>query len=1539
MTHDNLTYTARLRIDPFGAEETESSWSSTQVPVGSSVSEALEIMGAESGLTAEQLRVTLSGAPVPLGEVGDVHPAQGDVLSVEAVPGIFDPGSLRDTGNVFTGLGAASGLISKGFIPNAKGHAVLGNYPGLASAFGSVGTAFGIAGTVVSMIGPTRALLDRIFLGKRKPPPPPPPPRIDRDLAIRNPSTPHDPIPIVFGDRLITPHKAADDHTRLEVDNDAILTTILAWGLGPMQVDEDSIRIGTDPLDDLDVRSEEHDFLGSGTLDWGPREDEDIVDSDVEGTWQQFETDGTAQFIDLVFLAPEGIYAYWIHEEQRGSDQSPYRHQTYHYGTVTIRVDVWYRVRGTSTWTKTTRTLGTRGNRYRATVTIDGGEDLTKKGARLPLAEERYEVRVRKTTSVSGIAGRPNATSQTRMFLESFKSRVNQGSVDVTGVAMSKFEIFLKAGSGDSLDTLTARGGVIMPLYQKRRRRWPLDTPSNRADPTKFGRSANPADVYRFILLGGEISARPLSPSAVDDANLGEWWEMCDKEGFRYCREADRGETRQALMSEVATAGRALKRLSNGKWGVAINKPDTPTSHLVTTANCIPGSFRMNAAMPEFPHAFRIEFDDRRERWERAERIVYADGYGPLAIPAQNVKQATIVEDMVLAGVDDADAVYKLARYVLAAIRLRPWVISLDVDIDVASRVDLGDRLALQHDGALAGQIGCEVVSSTTSAQNAPVTYNPWVLNPGGTKQVYTPINFATYDAPSTPRYGLFNMGTNDTPPATGFGAGTDGRWIYDGAFASWQDGNTQYVLATYGNPSGSPSTGGKAVRRRTRASESSPWRAWESWSTDTAAHEARDANRVKGVPNRPALFQMHDDANGPAQSQDPVTSAGGGKGAWAILEDYPHDSAPQRQVLWQAYYGLRVWVRVVNGAVLGASTMTLSELVTFESGRTYAADLRQSDGTVVRVNVSPAETPSAYPHSTHTVAVDRATTAERGNMLVFGERSNVSYDCVVTEIKPSQSGAGGDGAALTLMPFAPATFTAADSIPTWVSNASPPVAPTHRGPAKPRIAGIVSNEAALERTLDGSAIPTMLVEWEQTPAPAGNNRVTAPAQAVIRYRRAGNPGDTGNETYTHLVADASDTHIRISGVIPSVRYEVGVRFRDAGRGVSYWATAYHVVEGLGAAPPPVTSFGMEVNGDTTTLDWVYDNWPSDLSDFQIRWTRETSVINWDTMQVMVTSLPKTARSKTLPTIPGGTYAIKPRDVTGRFSDTALFAKAPLSTRPPAKLAESKIESPGFPGTFDGTEVQDNNRLMLRRTTPITDDPRLDESFGDRTDEIEDWPYIFAGMNAEETVPVTGTYTTKTVDLGGLYTVLAEAAQESDPPVNLALDMEDIDPVSGAATMAGTPSDAVVEVHLEVSFATEDPASDAGRWSGWHALSNARITARWFRFRVRMTTNNEHITPSIKTLAFRLYASERVESGSNIQTSASADTTITFERAFELADIRPTFTIENALSGSEQVKVVSKSATGMVIKTIDADGDRTARLVDYVVIGHGEAAS
>ena len=258
---------------------------------------------------------------------------------------------------------------------------------------------------------------------------------------------------------------------------------------------------------------------------------------------------------------------------------------------------------------------------------------------------------------------------------------------------------------------------------------------------------------------------------------------------------------------------------------------------------------------------------------------------------------------------------------------------------------------------------------------------------------------------------------------------------------------------------------------------------------------------------------------------------------------------------------------------------------------------------------------------------------------------------------------------------------------------------------------------------------------------------------------------------------------------------------------------------GLLEPPSDVTGFVAEVNGPVITLDWnaVPD---LDLSYYIVRYSPDLVGASWGNALTYVDKVSRPASSVSVPAR-AGTYMVKAVDKSGITSVNYTSVVVPVANIEPLANTLSLTDSPTFTGTKTNTEVVSSN---LRIDDYVTAPSEGEYFFSN---------YIETGDSTVKRcrVYVSG-LTTRHDDTAGLF---------DDQPGLFDNAPGLFDDLGGSSQFSDT------NIITLVSTTQDDPAGSP-TWSDYSAIKVADLSARAFRFKVKLTSVANNVTPSVSAL-------------------------------------------------------------------------------------------
>jgi hypothetical protein len=258
---------------------------------------------------------------------------------------------------------------------------------------------------------------------------------------------------------------------------------------------------------------------------------------------------------------------------------------------------------------------------------------------------------------------------------------------------------------------------------------------------------------------------------------------------------------------------------------------------------------------------------------------------------------------------------------------------------------------------------------------------------------------------------------------------------------------------------------------------------------------------------------------------------------------------------------------------------------------------------------------------------------------------------------------------------------------------------------------------------------------------------------------------------------------------------------------------------GLLEPPSDIASLVAEVNGPVITLDWqaVPD---LDLSYYIIRYSPDLVGASWGNALTYVDKVSRPASSVSVPAR-SGTYMVKAVDKSGINSVNYTSVVVPVANIEPLANTLSLTDSPTFTGSKTNTEVVSNE---LRIDDYVTAPSEGEYFFSN---------YIETGDSTVKRcrVYVSG-LTTRHDDTAGLF---------DDQPGLFDNAPGLFDDLGGSSQFSDT------NIITLVSITQDDPAGSP-TWSDYSAIKVADLSARAFRFKVKLTSVANNVTPSVSAL-------------------------------------------------------------------------------------------
>lgn len=322
-----------------------------------------------------------------------------------------------------------------------------------------------------------------------------------------------------------------------------------------------------------------------------------------------------------------------------------------------------------------------------AVVVSSSSTDSIRRTISFAVPRGQYDIRVQRET--------PDTDSESivdRCFLTAVKTIRNVDPVRMRGVAKVALRIKASNQLNGVIDNFNCLATSILPDWDAAAQVW-VERATN-----------NPASCMR-ALVQSRGAFRPLADDKLNLAELQQFHDECRVLGFACNYVVDTKGTAWERLRDVAATGRARVARPGGKVTPIREKlHTTPVQHFSARTM---QNFVSRKAFGDVPHALRITFMNEARGYERDERVVYADGF--------DITNATRFDTLELPGVTNPDQVYRLGRYYLAAMILRPEVFSARCSLDHLA-CGVGDMVYVSHDVPLFGLSSARITALVTDA-------------------------------------------------------------------------------------------------------------------------------------------------------------------------------------------------------------------------------------------------------------------------------------------------------------------------------------------------------------------------------------------------------------------------------------------------------------------------------------------------------------------------------------------------------------------------------------------------------------------------------------------------------------------------------------------------------------------------------------------------------------------------------------------------------------------------------------------------------
>ena len=362
----------------------------------------------------------------------------------------------------------------------------------------------------------------------------------------------YEPMALVLGTHRLFPDLAAKEYTEFDGDNQ-FLHQLFHCGLGDLILTD--YRVGATPIGDFSDVTTQVKRGGTITVVAGnvdttagaALEDDSFVERMTGADTTRIGVDISARLFEL--------------------------NDTGGFDAVSVTLAIQYEKLGTAAITHSVTLTHDKQSPLRRTFAYDLPEAGT------------WTVRVRRTSDPSG---------DDRVYDDVTWSALRSyqpDEADYTGQTRIAMRIKASGQLTGRLDRFSVLASQRIPVFDADAGRW---TPDNQ-------RSSNPAAVFRWYARGVAIAGSTragvgLAPGRIDDEVLGAWYRWCDDQDLTCDTVLRGGATHDDTLTLIAQCGRAAVSWATGKLAVVYEDAERIPTGLVSPANVMKGTFRVEYA-------------------------------------------------------------------------------------------------------------------------------------------------------------------------------------------------------------------------------------------------------------------------------------------------------------------------------------------------------------------------------------------------------------------------------------------------------------------------------------------------------------------------------------------------------------------------------------------------------------------------------------------------------------------------------------------------------------------------------------------------------------------------------------------------------------------------------------------------------------------------------------------------------------------------------------------------------------------------------
>lgn len=218
--------------------------------------------------------------------------------------------------------------------------------------------------------------------------------------------------------------------------------------------------------------------------------------------------------------------------------------------------------------------------------------------------------------------------------------------------------------------------------------------------------SRNPAAVALSVLQGNNLGKNAYPDAKLDMAEFGRFYEFCATKGFTCNGVVTNDVKLENLIKDILFTGRAQKIMKDGLHSLFFDQPQAIPITILNNQNVISASNTKD--FDKVPDGLKVSFVDEYDRYQMNEIYVMDDGKSSSDPDMEFL-------DVEFSFVTDRNHVWKLGRYILACLILRPEVWTRKVSID-GGRLPVGSLVEVQDDTLAVGLNSGGIIKAIVTA-------------------------------------------------------------------------------------------------------------------------------------------------------------------------------------------------------------------------------------------------------------------------------------------------------------------------------------------------------------------------------------------------------------------------------------------------------------------------------------------------------------------------------------------------------------------------------------------------------------------------------------------------------------------------------------------------------------------------------------------------------------------------------------------------------------------------------------------------------